>query len=279
MKKVFIDPGHGGSDSGARGRLPQLGTLEKDIVLAVGDALQSMLSPYPGVISMMSRGSDVFRTLSERAQMANDFGADLTISIHCNASEAHTATGYEVWTSPGQTQSDIAADLIFEKYGQAFPQLVKRRDTEDGDNDREANFAVLRRTTGPAVLVELEFIDSAKGERFLSDTRPEDLARPLLDAALEFLGLLPDIKKDPEPEPEPESPEPESPEPEPEPERELEVAIVEVPAALGVKVFEDSYATMLNEIPPWEPQGGVCFVSRDGGQYYLQAFVRERFSE
>ncbi len=186
MKTVVVDPGHGGDDSGAVG---QGRTEEADVVLTVGKTLHKMFNAHPKIFAEMTRPSDAFMTLAGRASLANHLEADLFISLHCNASPNHDARGFEVWTSPGQTDSDRAATAAFNRYHAAFPQLRARVGLGDGDPDKEAKFTVLVRTKGPAILFELEFIDHPEGEEFLLLTDPEDLARPLYLAALEFLGF------------------------------------------------------------------------------------------
>ena len=82
MKKVWIDAGHGGKDAGATGN----GLQEKDIVLALSLAVKKRLeAEYDGVQVYLSRSSDVFLELAERTKKANAAGADILVSIHCNA--------------------------------------------------------------------------------------------------------------------------------------------------------------------------------------------------
>ena len=81
VKKVWIDAGHGGKDSGATGN----GLQEKDVVLAVSLAVKKRLeADYVDVQVLLSRSSDVFLELAERTHKANA-GADILVSIHCNA--------------------------------------------------------------------------------------------------------------------------------------------------------------------------------------------------
>lgn len=79
---VVIDPGHGGKDAGAPGRE----TLEKNIVLEVGKKLRDIIkAEHPDVKVIMTRETDVFIELQERAEIANRADADLFISVHCDA--------------------------------------------------------------------------------------------------------------------------------------------------------------------------------------------------
>lgn len=68
------------------------------------------------------------------------------------------ATGTEVYTSPGQTRSDVIASEIIKELKIAFPNVVFREDTKDGDPDKESSFYILTRTDCPAVLIEWMFM-------------------------------------------------------------------------------------------------------------------------
>jgi len=81
VKQILIDPGHGGEDPGARGRL---GTKEKDITLDIALKLRDKLQKYPGYRIQMTREKDIFLSLNDRIDMAKACRADLFISIHIN---------------------------------------------------------------------------------------------------------------------------------------------------------------------------------------------------
>lgn len=165
--RIVIDPGHGGNDPGAVG----LGGLqESHVALAVALRLERRLVAA-GHIVKLTRTTDLYRTLSERARTANMFDCDLFLSLHCNAAADRSVQGFEVWTSPGQTRADKIADEIFLALGRAHPGTPGRRDLSDGDNDREASFAVLRLTRCPAVLVELDFVSHPEVEEQMQDNK------------------------------------------------------------------------------------------------------------
>ena len=96
--KVLIDAGHGGKDSGAVSG--EGNVFEKDVALAVAKRVHELLAPHGE--SYLSRESDRFLSLTERAKLANNLKADL-LSLHCNAGGGR---GFEVFTSPGETLSD-----------------------------------------------------------------------------------------------------------------------------------------------------------------------------
>ena len=91
MVKIFIDPGHGGSDPGAVG----FGLQEKNLTLDIANRVRDILmSEYENVCIKMSRTSDVFVSLSSRTNAANKWGADFYLSIHINSGGG---TGFETY--------------------------------------------------------------------------------------------------------------------------------------------------------------------------------------
>lgn len=157
--RLCIDPGHGGKFNNAVGN----GLVEKDVVLTYAGHLRSQLE-HLGHDVIMTRDADVEladdlnQDLIARVRIANDWGADAFVSLHCNGFTDPSANGFEVFTSPGQTNSDRLADEILESVGTAFPLVKMRRDFSDGDGDQEAKFVVLVKTKMPAVLIELGFL-------------------------------------------------------------------------------------------------------------------------
>lgn len=87
------------------------------------------------------------------------------LSVHSNAGGG---SGFEIFTSPGQTKSDKVANVFAETYQKFFPQFAFRKDYSDGDWDKEANFYVLRKTDCPALLVENLFFDRRPEAVYLS---------------------------------------------------------------------------------------------------------------
>lgn len=177
---VCIDAGHGGHDPGAVG---PTGFQEKDAALNVALVMGSLLQDKCHVI--YTRQTDVFLSLTERAQIANRQGADVFVSIHCNAGPKGQGTGFEVWTYPGQTASDWLATDLFDAYAAEFPILVKRMDLSDGDIDKESKFTVLQKTNMAAALFELEFIHTIGGEAWLRDAANRSRAAHALARGVE----------------------------------------------------------------------------------------------
>lgn len=95
MVNIFIDPGHGGKDPGA----VYNGLMEKDLTLSIALKLKNMLNHnYSGYAIKLSRESDVTIHLEERTNMANNWQADVLVSIHVNAGKG---TGFESFTFNG----------------------------------------------------------------------------------------------------------------------------------------------------------------------------------
>lgn len=105
IKRIVIDPGHGGHDTGT---ISASGMREKDLVLDVGRRLKAYIKHnYPDVEVIMTRDSDRFVALEERTAIANAKGADLFISIHANASPSRVASGVETFfVSPDRAPAE-----------------------------------------------------------------------------------------------------------------------------------------------------------------------------
>lgn len=182
--KTIIDAGHGGKDPGA---LSPTGLKEADVALTLSGMVATRLEPHMEV--KQTRTTDTYLTLTSRANIANDWKADLFVSIHLNSAESH-ASGFEVFTSHGQTDSDVAATHIFRTYMSKFPGMKARVDLGDGDPDKEAKFTVLTKTKKAAVLVETEFIHTPEGDAFFRDPSNLDLiADGIAEGILAYAGI------------------------------------------------------------------------------------------
>jgi N-acetylmuramoyl-L-alanine amidase len=108
VARVVLDPGHGGSDQGARG---PGGLEEKDVALDIVQRVAPTLIAQ-GIEVALTREDDRFVSLEERTARANGFGADLFVSVHCNASEGRARRGVETYvldTSRDEIEARVAA--------------------------------------------------------------------------------------------------------------------------------------------------------------------------
>lgn len=146
MVKIFIDPGHGGSDSGAIGN----GLLEKDLTLAISLRIRSLLGNYENVQVSMSRVDDRTVSLRQRTEMANSWGADYFISVHINAGGGK---GYEDFIHPASSARSSQYQTVMHNEIMKEIELVDR-------GMKQGNFNVLRESNMPSILTENGFIDS-----------------------------------------------------------------------------------------------------------------------
>ena len=158
--KVFIDAGHGGTDPGAVGN----GLKEKDIVLSIATKLGALLNGR-GISIKYSRTTDTYLSLEERARLANAWGADLFVSIHANSATS-SVRGTECYTHPTantatKTLSGNISRAIASKFG------ISNR------GHKEANFAVLRLSNMPAILVETAFISNSSDASLLKNRQDD----------------------------------------------------------------------------------------------------------
>ncbi len=146
--KVFIDPGHGGSDPGAIGFGYYEKTANLDIALRVKSKLEAS-----GFQVIMRRTGDSYNTLDQIVDLANRSGADIFISIHNNASISPYSHGTETyWCANGVAGSNQLANLI-----QSYTVNQIGRANR---GVKTANFRVIKYTTMPAALIECAFISN-----------------------------------------------------------------------------------------------------------------------
>jgi N-acetylmuramoyl-L-alanine amidase len=213
LKRVVIDPGHGGRDPGAIGRRTRL--REKDVTLRIARRLQALLRKV-GVEALLTREEDKTASLRERTTFANERGADLFVSLHANSNPDRNRHGIETYyldttrdryaqrlarreNRAGGAPDDlqlILADLNTRSNTRASMQLagqVLRATVEHvsarypgtvGHGAKPALFYVLLGARMPAILVETSYL-----------THPRDEARLREDAYLQriaegiFLGI------------------------------------------------------------------------------------------
>ncbi len=204
IDKVIIDAGHGGKDPGALGSKSK----EKDIVLAVALLTGKYIEEYMEDVEVVyTRTTDVFVELHKRAKMANESGADVFISIHCNSNRSSRPYGAETYVmglhksveNLEVAKTENAAIYFEEDYKTQYEGFNPNSDEDYivlnmfqnanidqsielsshiqdqfrdrvGRKDRgvkQAGFWVLYKTTMPGILIELGFLSNSEEEKFL----------------------------------------------------------------------------------------------------------------
>jgi len=202
IKKIIVDPGHGGKDPGAIGRS---GLMEKNVNLDISRKLAKLLRSE-GIEVVMTRNSDVFISLNRRTKIANRQTPDLFISVHANANHSRKMQGFEVYciTSTPNKDSKRAASSA-----SSLPPDIDKKNIVNSANLRRvlwdmvhtsnradsielsglvsesmgrsssarisgtkyANFYVLKNTQMPAILVEVGYLSNSEEERSLKSSR------------------------------------------------------------------------------------------------------------
>lgn len=179
--KIFINPGHGGSDPGACGN----GLKEADVALKIGRRVEGYLRAVGYDVKLFQ-----YDGLGEICADANAWKADLFVSIHCNAATGN-AKGTETYSSGG-AKSTRLAECIQAQLVKSLP--VVNRGVKVGER-----LYVLKNTDAPAVLVETAFIDNPDDAKLLVD-REDDFARAIARGVTDYfqnMKPLPDVSDTP----------------------------------------------------------------------------------
>ena len=218
---IAIDAGHGGEDTGARGRR----TREKDVVLQIAKRLQKKINAQKGMKAILTRKGDYFVSLRDRTLNARKAGAKLFISIHADGFKKNSARGSSVyalslrgatsetarWLANKENAADLAGgvnistrdndlartlldlsmtgtqneSIVFAK--SVFSELKKIGKTHSNSVEK-AGFVVLKSPDIPSILVETAFITNPKEEKLLrSAAYQEKLANAILIGAKKYM--------------------------------------------------------------------------------------------
>ena len=191
-RAIFLDPGHGGSDSGA----VENGVREKDLTLSVYNKVSSRLASL-GYTVLTSRNTDKDVGLVSRADQANKSNADMFLSIHFNAGGRGTAYGIETYYykheqgyEPEINKDNHNSPERIEKSRKLANKIQQNLLYKTGAYDRgvrRASFAVLRETSIPSILVELGFIDNQEEvNKIKTNEYQEKLADGIVDGIVEY---------------------------------------------------------------------------------------------
>ena len=227
---IAIDPGHGGEDPGAIGRR---GTYEKNVALAIGRKLKTLVDAEPNMRAMLTRDDDYFVPLADRVQKARRVQADLFISIHADAFREPNARGSSVFalSESGATsaaakwlaQKENSADLIggvdlnrrdpvlarmlldLSQTAQINDSLKVGRQVLEGIGTHnalhkatveQAGFAVLKAPDIPSILVETAFISNPDEElKLRSEQHQQRFAGSIRDGVVRYFAQNPPLAR------------------------------------------------------------------------------------
>ncbi|HFI0507621.1 TPA: GBS Bsp-like repeat-containing protein [Streptococcus suis] len=196
---VYIDPGHGGADSGAS----YGGVHEKTLAMNVANKLKANLLAL-GINVLMTRTADYnVDFVTERSRMANSSNADLFISLHFNATGAGTtrAKGIETYWYQSNPSYPSKINQAYHNdptrlaesqtlANQVQASLIKETGAYNRGVKRET-FAVLRETKIPAVLVEMGFMDNPSELQVIKqDSYQTKLAKALAQGIANWYGIV-----------------------------------------------------------------------------------------
>ena len=186
--KIYIDQGHNPRDynTGAEGN----GYYEQDLTYEIGRRLNNLLSANPEFETRLSRpepdtilGTNNSSSLVERVNQANEWDADIFISLHNNAAENPRATGNEALVyGPGATVARNLGENILE-------QLTLTTGLRNRGIVYRPGLYVLKETEMPAVLVEMGFITNPDDAELLANS-PYLFATGIYRGILIYYGLL-----------------------------------------------------------------------------------------
>ena len=221
IKRIVIDAGHGGKDPGGR---RSFGLKEKELNLRVAKALHDLLKKEKMFNTRLTRDSDVFIPLAERSRIANEFKADIFISIHANACGKRNESGFEIYFMSEKASDPWAAEVadyensvmsLEDGAGQGDPaamllhSLARNEDMNDGSRlaglvaaemekgtpfenrgVKQAAFYVLRGTYAPGILVEMGFMTNPKDQIRMNDSKVRaKIAKAIYKGVIKYTEL------------------------------------------------------------------------------------------
>lgn len=229
--RVLVDVGHGGHDFGAPGHF---GILEKDLCLKIAGQVKARLERLAKLADFpidvrLSRESDSFIALRERVKTANEWNADLFISIHANSSPVTRARGFEVYFLSNEASDADASRIARQENGDGIIQSLSKgvmsilsdvknnthilessrfaevvysalavRLRPNGKGVRQAPFTVLQGTQMPALLIEVGYLTNAEEAATLAkNTYQQRIATGISEGVLEFAQRMRRLSKTP----------------------------------------------------------------------------------
>ena len=221
IRRIVIDPGHGGHDPGAVGLN---GIMEKEVVLAISLKLRELLKEELGLDVVMTRSTDVFIPLEERTAIANKVNADLFVSVHANAAPNRLASGIETYYL-NLAKTEKAAQLAAKENGTSLEKvsvlqailfdlmanyklndsahlaeevqraLYKKAHHRHSDiknlGVKQGPFYVLVGATMPSILVECAFLSNLQEEARLKESAYQQMtAEGILDGIRSYIASV-----------------------------------------------------------------------------------------
>ena len=228
IKKVVIDPGHGGHDGGCSGSA----STEKHIALAIAKKMKAAIeAQHPDIQVILTRDRDVFIPLNRRAAIANEIQADLFISVHCNSirdadyvrgSETYVLGAHKMKANLDVAKRENASVLFEDNYAQTYnfdpnsneghitmslyqnayleqsllfasqvEKNVKAHTPMRSRGVKQAGFLVLRETTMPSVLIETGYLTNSSDQKFLSSNEGQNrMANVIAKAFSEYRMVM-----------------------------------------------------------------------------------------
>jgi N-acetylmuramoyl-L-alanine amidase len=226
LATIVIDPGHGGEDPGAIGRL---GSREKDITLTIARRLKALIDEEPEMRAVLTRDADYYLPLHLRVEKARRVRADLFVSIHADAflrphargssvfalSERRATSEAAKWLARRENEADLVGGVNLDVKDRYLAQtLLDLSQTATIDHSlrlghavlaelgqvnalhkarvEQASFAVLKAPDVPSILVETAFISNPEEEKRLNDDAyQEKMARAILAGIKRYLARHP----------------------------------------------------------------------------------------
>ncbi|MET1032509.1 N-acetylmuramoyl-L-alanine amidase [Domibacillus tundrae] len=175
---IILDPGHGGSDPGAIG----FGLQEKSVVLKTGLKVNNLLKQTPFNVKM-TRSTDTFITLADRAAFAKRNNGNVFVSIHANAASA-SASGTETFYSAAANSQNAADSKLLAAKIQ--DRMIAAWDLKDR-GVKQAGYYVLKNNTVPSALLELGFItNKGDNDKLKSDYWLNSMSKAIYYGILDY---------------------------------------------------------------------------------------------
>lgn len=184
---IIIDAGHGGKDAGTCHQKD--GYEEKKLTLETALSVADQLKKL-GYKIVLTRNQDIFVPLETRSEIANSTSADLFVSIHYNYSTSQEAEGIEVYYYKENKNPPTARIVKSKNLGQEVIKQIVRETGATSRGVKQANFAVVRQTKMPAILIEAGFLSNPQEREKIKNPRYQKaLAKAIAQGVDHYLKI------------------------------------------------------------------------------------------